>query len=169
MPRRLEMADNGVELMAYLSLHGDASQDQLAGALWPRRPLQRGRQLLDEVVAEINCVVARTTGSLTPAIDAQGRVPGPHRAGRAPRVLVRVVASKPFVQVYDPDDSLPGEDFLPTTGAATEWDLEHEDALAPLAGRAVPGLFGDLAQKGFSPSQAALPPGRPCGCTARSS
>jgi len=113
MPRRLEMSDKGVELMAYLSLHGDASQDQIAGALWPRKSLQRGRQLLDETVAEVNRVVARATGSSTPAIAAQGQVPRPDLAGREPRVLVRVMASKPFVEAYDADESLPGEDFLP--------------------------------------------------------
>jgi hypothetical protein len=113
MPRRLEMSDKGVELMAFLSLHRDATQDQIMCARWPRKSLQRGAQLLNETVAEVNGVVARATGSSTPVIAAQGQVPGPAGAARAPRVVVRVMASEPFVEVYDADESLPGEDFLP--------------------------------------------------------
>jgi hypothetical protein len=61
-------------------------------------------------------VVARATGNPTPVIAPEGQVPAPDGARRAPRVLVRIMVSKPFVEVYDADESLPGEDFVRNVG-----------------------------------------------------
>ena len=64
MPRRLDLSDKAVELMAYQSMHRGPgeSNEQTAGALWPNEPLEPAMRLLDVTVAEVNDVVARETG-----------------------------------------------------------------------------------------------------------
>ncbi len=76
-------------------------------AVWRRKSRERGVQLLEEAVTEVNRVVARATGNLTPAIEAPGQVPGPSLPGLAPRVLVRLMVPKPYVEVYDSDELRP--------------------------------------------------------------
>jgi DNA-binding response OmpR family regulator len=79
VPRRLDLSDKAVELMAYLSLHRGpgGSNEQTARALWPHEPLSRAMQLLDETVAEVNDVVASETGKPVPAIPSGDQGPTP--------------------------------------------------------------------------------------------
>ncbi|MGH9164520.1 MAG: hypothetical protein ACRDZW_03265 [Acidimicrobiales bacterium] len=107
MPRRLDLSDKAVELMAFLSLHPHVTEDQIVAAVWPNKSRERGVQLLAETVTEVNRVVARATGNLTPAIEAPGQFTGPSPPGLAPRVLVRLMVPEPYVEVYDPDELLP--------------------------------------------------------------
>lgn len=112
MPQRLEISDKAVELMVFVSMHrDDATEERIVAALWPRKSLARGVQLLQETVAEINHAAALATGDLTPAIVAPGQVPEPVLPGRTPRVLVRVLCPIPFVEVYAADELLPGENL----------------------------------------------------------
>lgn len=108
MPRRVDLSDKGVELMAYLALHRGpgGSNEQTATALWPDEPLERALQLLDDTVAEVNDVVARETGKPVPVIPTGDL--GPTLPGLQPRVLVRVFG-EPCVEVYDDHEPFPGE------------------------------------------------------------
>ncbi len=56
MPRRLDLSDKGVELMAYLSTQSDTNEEQIARALWPRKKLDRALELLKETANEVNAV-----------------------------------------------------------------------------------------------------------------
>ncbi len=105
MPRRLDLSPKGVELMAYLAMHPDNTSDkQTAKALWPRKPLERALQLLDETVAEVNDVVARESGKQAPVIPTGPILPGLEH----PRVLVRIFG-EPCVELYDDGEPFPGE------------------------------------------------------------
>lgn len=106
MPRRLDLSDKAVELMAYLSMHRgqSGSNEQTARALWPWEPLDRAMRLLHETVAEVNDVVARETGKPGPAIptaDLPPMLPDQH-----PQILVRVLG-EPCVEVYDDHEPFP--------------------------------------------------------------
>ncbi len=106
MPRRLDLSDKAVELMAYLSMHShQATEQDIARALWPRESPQRASELLAERASEVNRVVARATGNLTPVLAVPG-VDLPSDAGPAPRVLVRLLG-EPYVEVYDEDEVPP--------------------------------------------------------------
>lgn len=105
MPRRVELSDKAVELMAYLATHPGCANEATARALWPREPLERALGLLDDTVAEVNEVVAAETGKPLPAIPTGP--PGPTLPGLAPRVLVRLLG-RPFVEVYDDHEPFPG-------------------------------------------------------------
>jgi hypothetical protein len=64
---------------------------------------------LEETVSEVNRVVAEATGNTTPVIASQNQSPQlPDKAGRTPRVLLRLLVPTPFVEVYDPHESWPG-------------------------------------------------------------
>ena len=106
MPRRLDLSEKAIELMAYLSLHPGpgGSNEQTARALWPHEPLERAMRLLDETVAEVNDVVARETGKPVPAIPSGD--PGPALPGLHPRILVRIFG-EPCVEVYDDHEPFP--------------------------------------------------------------
>lgn len=107
MPRRLNLSDKAVELMAYLSLHPgpDGSDEKTARALWPHEPLARSMQLLVETVGEVNDVVARETGKPVPAIPREDL--GPALPGLHPRLLVRILG-EPCVEVYEDHEPFPG-------------------------------------------------------------
>lgn len=108
MPRRLDLSDKAVELMAYLSLHrDDVSDEEIARALWPRKPLDRAMQLLVETAEEVNAVVARESGNPTPVIAPHDRgptLPGP----QPPRLMVRILG-KPCVELYEDHEPLRDE------------------------------------------------------------
>lgn len=107
MPRRLDLSDKAVELMAYLSLHRGpgGSNEQTARALWPHEPLDQAMRLLDNTVAEVNDIVALETGKPVPAIPSADY--GPTLPGLHPRILVRILG-EPCVEVYDDHEPFPG-------------------------------------------------------------
>jgi len=74
-------------------------------ALWPTEAPERGAALLDEMVREINQVTTEATGDPAPILGTPGS-PVPPRTGGS-RVMVRVMG-KPCVEVYGPDEPLPG-------------------------------------------------------------
>lgn len=78
MPRRLDLSDKAVELMAYLSMHRGpgGTNEQAARALWPHEPLEQAKRLLHETVAEVNDVVARETGK--PALSSRPPITARH-------------------------------------------------------------------------------------------
>jgi len=110
MPRVLPLSAKAVELMAYMATHVDPADDEIARALWPKKSPERGAQLLVETVAEINRVATEATGDPTPILAKPGAVAHP-TARPAHRVLVRVLGT-PCVEVYDPGETLPGQDPL---------------------------------------------------------
>lgn len=106
MPRRLDLSEKAIELMAYLSLHPGpgGSNEQTARALSPHEPLERAMRLLDETVAQVNDIVARETGKPVPAIPSGD--PDPNLPGLHPRILVRIFG-EPCVEVYDDHEPFP--------------------------------------------------------------
>lgn len=109
MPRRLDLSDKAVELMAYLSLHrDDVSDEEIARALWPRKPLGRAMQLLAETADEVNAVVVRESGNPTPVIGPHER-PGPTLPGLEPPRLLVSILGKPCVELYEDHEPLPDE------------------------------------------------------------
>lgn len=111
MPHMLALSDKAVELMAYLSLHDGANMDQILAAVWPTEPPLRSRRLFDNTAVEINRVASEATGDASPVLLT------PNAAGPRPisssgsRVMVNVMRAKPCVEVYGPDERLPGEDI----------------------------------------------------------
>jgi hypothetical protein len=106
VPRRLDLSDKGVELMAYLSMHSGTDEEQIARALWPRKKLDRALELLEETANEVNAVVARTTGNPTPVIATPDHPIPP--AAKHPKVFVHIFG-RPYAEVYDDDEPFPGE------------------------------------------------------------
>ena len=107
MPQELPLSDKAVELMAYLTMNGGASESQITQAVWPGEPAERARELLAAAVAEVNRAASDATGNPRPAI------PGPDDesggdGGPGPRLLVRVLG-RPRVEVYQDDEPFPGQ------------------------------------------------------------
>jgi hypothetical protein len=84
MPRQLELSDKAVELMAFLTTQADPTKEKILSALWPRKSVEDGGELLDETKAEVNRVVAAASGNITPVITVPVRCRREVRLGRAP-------------------------------------------------------------------------------------
>lgn len=107
MPRRLELSDKGLELMVYLAMHGEgAAGEQIARALWPRKSLARGIELVDETIQQINAAIAEQTGNPTPVIPVPGSAPRVPPID-PPRVRVNVFG-EPCVELYEDHERFPG-------------------------------------------------------------
>ena len=108
MPRRLELSDKGLELMVYLAVHPEGvSGEQIAQALWPRKSVARGIELVHETTAQVNAAIAEQTGNPTPVIPVPGsapRLPGLE----PPRVQVNVLGEV-CVELYGDDEPFPRE------------------------------------------------------------
>jgi hypothetical protein len=107
MPRRLELSDKAVELMAYLTMHHrQATDTEIVRALWPRKTHERGVELLRETVAELNAAAAAATGR--PVVAGPGQDLGSARSEPSARLYLRIMG-EPCVEVYEPHEPFPGE------------------------------------------------------------
>ncbi len=98
--------------MAYLTMMpGDAAtEDKIVSAVWPRESPERGHELLEEALAEVNRAAASATGNITPVIAVPGQEPPSAPTGQAPRLEVQVFG-EPCVVVYDDEERLPADDL----------------------------------------------------------
>jgi len=105
MPEELRLSDKAVELMAYLSMKGGATEQQIVADVWPAETPERGVERLAEAVAEVNRAATAATANPSPAIFGPGQDPADvARAG--PRLLVRVLG-RPRVDVYQDGEPYP--------------------------------------------------------------
>jgi hypothetical protein len=100
MPQRLDLSDKAVELLAFFSLKDSATFDSACVALWPSADASDAAAFFKQTVDEINRVVREATGNPFPVIVGSGVSSAPAEAA-PPRIMVRVMTGKPYVEVCE--------------------------------------------------------------------
>lgn len=100
MTRRLALSDKAVELLALFSLKDSATFDSVCAALWPSVDVNDAAVFFEQTLDEINRVVREATGNPSPLIVSPGSSLALSGAP-PPRIVVRVLTGKPYVEVYD--------------------------------------------------------------------
>ena len=86
--------------MAYLTMHDPWNFDSACTALWPSVGASDAAAYFKQTVDEINRVVRDATGNPAPVIVGPGASVDPDEAP-PPRIMVRVLTGKPYVEVYE--------------------------------------------------------------------
>jgi hypothetical protein len=100
MPKRLELSDKAVELLAFFSFKDSATFDSACAALWPSVGFSDAAAFFKQTADEINRVVREATDNPSPVIVGPGGSFAPTEAA-PPRIMVRVLAGKPYVEVCE--------------------------------------------------------------------